>query len=152
MTGSRPATAGLRGTCVTKTPPNTTMNVPKQVIIVRKDLNMPTGKLAAQVAHASIAFLTGRFRAVGMLTMGMLPPAQQEWVSESFTKVIVWVADEAEFWQVVRDARAAGLGVDVIEDEGRTVFNGQKTFTCAAIGPDFADKIDPITRHLKLVR
>lgn len=29
----------------------------KQLIIARKDLNMSPGKLAAQVSHASIAFL-----------------------------------------------------------------------------------------------
>ncbi len=34
----------------------------KQIIIVRKDLNMSTGKLAAQVSHASMAFLTKQIR------------------------------------------------------------------------------------------
>ncbi|MCQ4791132.1 hypothetical protein NE590_15005 [Blautia obeum] len=30
----------------------------RQLIIARKDLNMSAGKLAAQVSHASMAFLT----------------------------------------------------------------------------------------------
>ena len=34
----------------------------KQIIIVRKDLNMSPGKFAAQVSHASMAFLTGMIR------------------------------------------------------------------------------------------
>ena len=34
----------------------------KQIIIARKDLNMSTGKLAAQVSHASMAFLTNTIR------------------------------------------------------------------------------------------
>lgn len=34
----------------------------KQVIIARKDLNMSPGKLAAQVSHASMAFLTSQMR------------------------------------------------------------------------------------------
>ena len=34
----------------------------KQIIIVRKDLRMSTGKLAAQVSHASMAFLTSMIR------------------------------------------------------------------------------------------
>lgn len=34
----------------------------KQIIIVRKDLNMSKGKMAAQVAHASMAFLTSQLR------------------------------------------------------------------------------------------
>ena len=34
----------------------------KQIIIVRKDLNMSKGKMAAQVSHASMAFLTYNLR------------------------------------------------------------------------------------------
>ena len=34
----------------------------RQVIIARKDLNMSAGKLAAQVSHASMAFLTNHIR------------------------------------------------------------------------------------------
>lgn len=34
----------------------------KQIIIVRKDLNMSHGKMAAQVSHASMAFLTTQIR------------------------------------------------------------------------------------------
>lgn len=34
----------------------------KQIIIARKDLKMPPGKLAAQVSHASMAFLTNMIR------------------------------------------------------------------------------------------
>ena len=34
----------------------------KQIIIARKDLNMSPGKLATQVSHASIAFLTSELR------------------------------------------------------------------------------------------
>ena len=34
----------------------------KQVIIARKDLNMSPGKLAAQVSHASMAFLTNQIK------------------------------------------------------------------------------------------
>ena len=34
----------------------------KQVIIARKDLNMSPGKLAAQVSHASMAFLTNMIK------------------------------------------------------------------------------------------
>ena len=37
----------------------------KQLIIARKDLNMSAGKLAAQVSHASMAFLTNALREKG---------------------------------------------------------------------------------------
>lgn len=38
----------------------------KQLIIARKDLNMSAGKLAAQVSHASMAFLTNAIKANGI--------------------------------------------------------------------------------------
>lgn len=34
----------------------------RQLIIARKNLQMSPGKLAAQVSHASMAFLTGKLR------------------------------------------------------------------------------------------
>jgi len=36
----------------------------KQVIVIRKDLKMRRGKEIAQGAHASIAFLTARFKSM----------------------------------------------------------------------------------------
>lgn len=41
----------------------------KQIIIVRKDLNMSIGKICSQVSHASMAFLTWMIRnnAIGMI-------------------------------------------------------------------------------------
>ena len=38
--------------------------LPRQIIVVRKDLNMDPGKLAAQVAHASLATITNRLTPV----------------------------------------------------------------------------------------
>lgn len=46
----------------------------KQIIIARKDLNMSPGKLAAQVSHASMAFLT---REITRKSKKMLNPGYQ---------------------------------------------------------------------------
>ena len=43
-----------------------------------------------------------------------------------------------------------GLEVHLIEDSGLTEFHGQVTPTCVAIGPDYSEKIDPITGNLQL--
>lgn len=48
----------------------------KQVIIVRKDLNMTPGKLAAQVSHASMAFLT---RMISNSAIRICRPGYNEW-------------------------------------------------------------------------
>ena len=48
-------------------------------------------------------------------------------------------------------AKQDGIPCALIEDEGLTEFNGVKTKTCIAIGPWYADEIDQITGHLKLL-
>ena len=132
-------------------------NLPKQVIVVRKDLNMRKGKLAAQVAHASWKVLLDRsvLRVEGQVTELIIPfktvGAVDQWLNGEFTKVVVSVNSEEELMQVFDSAKQAGLLTSLVEDNGHTEFHGVVTKTCIAIGPDFPDKIDPITKHLKLL-
>ena len=126
----------------------------KQVIIIRKDLGMRRGKEIAQGAHAAMAFLTHRMsfgpdRNTTWLG-GRLSQAEYEWVTGNFRKITVRVDSAEELDEVVRAAREAGLVVEVITDSGLTEFGGVPTVTCAAIGPDYDEKIDPVTGHLKL--
>jgi PTH2 family peptidyl-tRNA hydrolase len=132
----------------------------KQVIVVRKDLNMGKGKLAAQVAHASMAFLTSRLHRETTgpaILLDHVPHriklqyVEQDWIDNSFTKVVLWCNDEAEFHMLAERADQANLCVHKIQDEGRTEFEGP-TWTAFAIGPDESEVIDHITGHLKLVR
>lgn len=137
----------------------------KQVIIVRHDLGMSKGKLAAQVAHASMAFLTAALKTTeedeGARAAIYIPyvykelkleMVEQEWLDNSFTKVVLWVEDEAEYHELCSRANQAGLKVHKIQDNGRTEFNGVLTWTAAAIGPDECEFIDKVTGHLRLVR
>lgn len=139
------------------------MNV-KQVIIVRKDLNMRKGKLCSQVAHASTAFLTRQLQAHledphlrELRTFGSnefkikLTPEQQAWVLGIFTKIVLFVNSEEEFHDVAAKAEAVGLPVEKIQDNGLTVFHGELTWTTCGIGPADSDLIDSVTRHLKLL-
>lgn len=59
----------------------------KQIIIVRKDLNMSAGKLAAQVSHASMAFLTNMIRRQAKLFVKENKLISYEWVYENNTLV-----------------------------------------------------------------
>jgi PTH2 family peptidyl-tRNA hydrolase len=129
----------------------------KQVIIIRKDLRMRRGKEIAQGSHASIAWLTNRiltqystaepgvYKAIGFLT-----EAEHQWVRGNFRKICVVVNSEEELLSVVHDAKEAGLVTELIEDTGLTEFGGVPTYTAAAIGPDYDEKIDPVTGHLIL--
>ena len=119
----------------------------KQVIVMRKDLNMSKGKMVTQGCHASIAFLTHLVRGYNGESL-LLSKAEKEWVYGTFFKVCVGVNDEKELLDIGYNAVAKGLSVKYIEETGGF---DKPTLTCLAIGPDYSSIIDPITKHLKLL-
>lgn len=124
----------------------------KQVIVVRKDLSMRKGKIAAQVAHASMKFLTDNNEAErGDEMLVKLSPAEAMWLTGSFTKVVVGVDSEEQLQELVFQAELQGVEVHPIIDSGRTEFHGVPTLTCAAFGPCEADVLDKITGNLRLI-
>jgi PTH2 family peptidyl-tRNA hydrolase len=129
-----------------------TMNDVKQVIVVRKDLNMRKGKIAAQVAHASMKFLTDNNEADRLdEVIVKLSPAEAMWLTGSFTKVVVGVDSEDALNDLVLRAEHFGVECHPIVDSGQTEFGGVPTLTCAAFGPCEADVLDKITGNLKLI-
>ena len=128
----------------------------KQVIVVRKDLNMRKGKIAAQSSHASFKVFKD------MMDSQWVSDHQKkysftasedmiEWLDGQFTKICVSVDSEEELMEVYNNAKNAGIISSLIVDAGHTEFNGVHTKTCCAIGPASSEKIDPITSHLKLL-
>ena len=121
----------------------------KQVIVMRADLRMRRGKEIAQGSHASMAFITKQVSIVSH-RVNTLTPVQIEWLASSFRKVCVRVDSEAELLLLQALAKQAGLFTHLVQDNGLTEFGGVPTYTCLAIGPDYDEKIDPITQHLRL--
>lgn len=120
----------------------------KQAIVIRKDLGMRRGKEIAQGAHASLAFLARRvLDAAGAPAFSAL---EQAWLRGGSAKICLQVASEAELLEVHERARAAGLEAHLIRDSGKTEFGGVPTYTCLAIGPDAAERLDPVTGGLRL--
>lgn len=131
------------------------MREAKQVIVIRRDLKMRRGKEIAQGAHAAMAWLIDRLiesRGFGsFFTMsGILTEAERAWIEGPFTKVCCQVNSEEELTELHKRACAAGLTSKTIVDSGRTEFGGKETLTALAIGPGWAEEIDPITGHLSL--
>jgi PTH2 family peptidyl-tRNA hydrolase len=111
----------------------------KQVIIVRNDLKLPKGKLAAQCSHASVeAVLRSDKTKVNV------------WRREGMAKIVLKVQDLKELRNYNELAKSTGLVTAVITDAGKTVV-APGTITCLAIGPDLEEKIDKITQNLKLL-
>ena len=119
----------------------------KQVILIRRDLNMRRGKEIAQGAHASGDCLFGQLRQADDVE---IDHRIIQWVRSGMAKVCLQVADEAELMQCFNQAREQGLLASLITDSGRTEFAGVATRTACAIGPDHSAAIDNITGKLKL--
>lgn len=124
----------------------------KQVIVVRKDLQMRKGKMAAQVAHAAMMFLLDADEAErpGELHV-KLDPAEVLWLTTGYKKVVVGVDSEESLQNIVFKAKMAGIEAHIVTDMGLTEFHGEPTVTCAALGPCEANVIDSITGDLKLM-
>ena len=118
---------------------------------------MRRGKEIAQGSHASIAWLTNRLcplddmisKQLGVHVAKLSEP-ELAWVKGNFRKICVVVNSEEELVVLVERAKNAGLAAELIEDSGLTEFGGVPTYTAAAIGPDYDEKIDPVTGHLTL--
>ena len=125
----------------------------KQVIILRKDLNMRKGKMVAQGAHASLAVFLQKIVFLseddGTL-VARFPVSETEyaWLNGNFRKIVLAATCEAALLALVEKAREAGLPCSLIKDNGLTEFKGVETYTAIAIGPAPDALIDPISGEL----
>jgi PTH2 family peptidyl-tRNA hydrolase len=128
---------------------------PKQVIVVRKDLNMRKGKLAAQCCHASMKIILDRLTIHAnhkrILELSAYTPYLQWWIDGLFTKIVVGCDSLEEILELQQKANDMGIINAIIQDSGKTEFHGEPTYTALAIGPDDPQQIDKITGHLKLL-
>jgi PTH2 family peptidyl-tRNA hydrolase len=124
----------------------------KMVIAVRKDLSMRKGKLAAQVAHASMKFLTDNNESErGDELYVKLSPEETVWMTGSFTKIVVGVESQDALEHLMFLAQLEGIEAHSVVDLGKTEFNGIPTLTCAAFGPCEEEQLNKLTGHLKLL-
>ena len=109
----------------------------KQVMVVRTDLKLGKGKLAAQVAHAAVsAAEASRWK--------------KDWIKQNQMKAVLKCASLEELLDIYEQAKKAGLPAELINDAGRTQIPAG-TATCVGIGPAPAGEIDRITGKLKLL-
>ena len=136
----------------------------KQVIVLRKDLNMRKGKMCAQAAHASMAVFFNNMIDNCKTYVGLngeiiksneyiLPvdDSQKEWIEGLFTKIVVGCDSKEELLNLMDKANSMDIPNALIEDNGLTEFNGKRTITALAIGPAEEEDIDIITSELQLL-
>jgi PTH2 family peptidyl-tRNA hydrolase len=112
----------------------------KQVIIVRTDLNMRKGKVAAQVAHASTMILYNHFGSDKIT----------KWLEDNYKKIVVGCRDEQELFKIKDLCNQNNIPNFLVQDLGLTEFSN-KTYTCIGVGPDQDKIIDSICKDYKLI-
>lgn len=140
----------------------------KQVIITRKDLDMSPGKLAAQVSHASMAFLTSMIRrnilnesTVEGNYLSLLKLDKnlyKHWLNGSFTKCVLQAKNKNQLLKAKIIAEELGMkeGEDffLIRDECRTELKSEdedgRTLTCIGFKPMDSEIIDKVGKKYHL--
>lgn len=102
----------------------------KQIIIVRKDLNLSPGKLAGQVSHAAMAFITSQMRkhceipdkcdfmedgrqykyeGYYKCSVFVTEECYEEWINGIFTKVILEAKNKNQLLKAKKMAEEMGM-------------------------------------------
>ena len=137
----------------------------KQRIVMRRDLKMRKGKIAAQAGHACVEATLmalvreGRLDQVRVTESGNWVYLEDDgsestpltrWFDKGVAKVCVYVDGEEALLEVAEKGRELGFAVALVRDAGFTEFHGEPTYTCLAFEPLAPEQIDPITGDLPL--
>jgi len=114
----------------------------KQAIVVRADLKMGKGKIAAQSSHAAVS--------AAEEARNRHEDWWGAWLEEGQKKVVVKVKSEAELLQLQQEAEKMRLPYALIRDRGLTQLPPD-TVTCLGIGPAPSSVIDKLTGKLPLL-
>lgn len=129
----------------------------KQLIIARRDLNMSPGKLAAQVSHASIAFLLEKLYWGSKEVDGLMyhigisldRDLFHNWIAEAETKVVCRAKNKNDLLKAVAMAKELGWEENkdywLIYDACRTELEREGTLTCIGFRPMEAEEIEEVS-------
>jgi PTH2 family peptidyl-tRNA hydrolase len=114
----------------------------KQVIIIRKDLKLGTGKTASQVAHA----------AIGSMKKALQTNSRDVkiWEKCGSKKVVLKVNSLEELKKIENAVRKEKIPYFLVVDAGLTQIE-PGTVTALGIGPVKEEKINKITGSIKLL-
>ncbi len=114
----------------------------KLVVLVRNDLKMGKGKIAAQVGHAAVE--------CALFTEKKDKRTFDAWYRSGQPKIVLKVDSLEELDKYRMIASSNKIHIAVITDAGRTQVD-PGTITCMGLGPAPASEIDKITGELKML-
>ena len=135
----------------------------KMMIVMRRDLKMRKGKIAAQAGHACIDAILmalskeGRLNDFETTNDGIAlrdtdkpTTPLSDWFKYGCAKICVYVDSEDELIDIAEKAKEKDIIAAVITDAGMTEFHGVPTKTCLALEPLPAEIADELTGGLSL--
>ncbi|OTB12909.1 hypothetical protein K445DRAFT_320405 [Daldinia sp. EC12] len=122
----------------------------KLVLVVRTDLGMTKGKIAAQCSHATLACYKTLSHAAQRNTSSAEARLLQRWERRGQAKIAVQVKSEGELLELMAKARSLGITAEVIQDAGRTQID-PGSLTVLGVGPAPKSLVDNVTGALKLL-
>ncbi|KAI6382598.1 hypothetical protein MCOR25_000600 [Pyricularia grisea] len=120
----------------------------KLVLVVRTDLGMTKGKIAAQCSHATLACYKVLSRAA--TKSDAAARLLRRWERMGQAKIAVQVKSQEELEELQGVARSLGVTAEAIHDAGRTQI-AAGSMTVLGVGPAPKSLVDQITGKLKLL-
>ncbi|PKS09676.1 hypothetical protein jhhlp_004296 [Lomentospora prolificans] len=122
----------------------------KLVLVVRTDLGMTKGKIAAQCSHATLACYKELARTADRNPNSIEGKLLRRWESRGQKKIAVQIRSQDEMMELMGVARSLGITAQVIADAGRTQIEAG-SLTVLGVGPAPQSLVDKVTGHLKLL-
>ncbi|KAK1674439.1 peptidyl-tRNA hydrolase PTH2 [Colletotrichum godetiae] len=122
----------------------------KLVLVVRTDLGMTKGKMAAQASHATLACYKSLSKAAAKDPTSPAAKILSRWENLGQAKIAVQIKNQDEMLELMGKARSLGVTSEVIADAGRTQIEAG-SLTVLGVGPAPRSLVDQITGHLKLL-
>ncbi|WYZ37282.1 hypothetical protein EsH8_II_000788 [Colletotrichum jinshuiense] len=122
----------------------------KLVLVVRTDLGMTKGKMAAQASHATLACYKSLSRAAERDPSSPAAKILSRWERLGQAKIAVQIKNQDEMLELMGKARSLGVTAEVIADAGRTQIEAG-SLTVLGVGPAPRSLVDQVTGHLKLL-
>ncbi|KAL3837959.1 hypothetical protein ACJIZ3_022550 [Penstemon smallii] len=113
----------------------------KMVLVVRNDLKMGKGKIAAQCSHATL----GLYKKI----LNRAPKSLSRWEMCGQVKVVVKIESEDDMLVLQERAKSLNIPTHITIDAGRTQIAPNSRTVMAVLGP--ADLVDDVTGGLKLL-
>ncbi|KAI1438567.1 peptidyl-tRNA hydrolase PTH2-domain-containing protein [Xylaria sp. CBS 124048] len=122
----------------------------KLVLVVRTDLGMTKGKIAAQCSHATLACYKALSRGASGQPTSAEARILKRWERLGQAKIAVQVKSQDELLTLMGKARSMGITAEVIQDAGRTQID-PGSLTVLGVGPAPKSLVDQVTGGLKLL-